>query len=89
MVALIGVAMPGFAQITGGTISGRVIDASDAAIPGALITIQNQATGQTRNVNTNEKGFYNAPNLPPGRYNATSAQPGFGDLVIGLRVPAQ
>jgi hypothetical protein len=54
------------AQTTGGSISGRVVDASEAAIPGARVTIQSQATGQTRILNTNETGFYNAPGLSQG-----------------------
>jgi hypothetical protein len=69
------------AQMTRGSIRGRVTDASGAPIPSATVTIQNQATGETRTLNTNEKGFYNAPSLLSGRYNATSAHTGFGDLV--------
>jgi hypothetical protein len=80
-IILLGASSSALAQMTGGSISGKVTDASDAAISSATITIQNQATGQTRTLNSNEKGFYNAPSLSPGRYNVTSAQAGFGDLV--------
>jgi hypothetical protein len=81
MLVLMGVCASALAQMTGGSISGMVTDAFDTAIPGATVTIQSQATGQTRILNTNEKGFYGAPSLPPGRYNVTSSHTGFGDLV--------
>jgi len=42
IILLLGVSTPALAQMTGGSMSGRVTDASDAAIPGASLTIQNQ-----------------------------------------------
>jgi len=81
ILVLLGVFYSALAQTTGGCMRGRVTDASGAVIPGATVTIENQATGQTRTLNTNEKGFYNAPSLSPGLYNARSAHTGFGDLV--------
>src|SRR5580658_4200002 len=81
ILVLLGVLHSALAQMTGGSISGRVTDASSAVIPGATVTLENQATGQTRTLNTNEKGFYNAPSLSPGLYSAISAHTGFGDLV--------
>jgi len=77
----LGIFSPVLAQMTGGSISGKVTDASDAAIPGATLTIQNLATGETRTLHSNEKGFYNAPSLSPGIYHVTSAHAGFGDMV--------
>src|SRR5882724_10392028 len=81
ILVLLGLSSAALAQMTGGSISGRVTDATDAALAGATVTIQNQATGQTRSLNTNEKRYYNAPSLEPGRYNTTAAHTGFGDLV--------
>src|SRR5579872_759424 len=54
-----------FAQMTGGTISGTVTDSSQAAIPGAAVSILNKETGDTRTVSANDKGFYSAPSLQP------------------------
>ena len=78
---MLGIFSPVLAQMTGGSISGKVTDASEAAVLGATLTIQNQATGETRTLHSNEKGFYNAPSLSPGIYNVSSAHVGFGDMV--------
>jgi hypothetical protein len=59
----LGIFSPVLAQMTGGSISGKVTDASDAAISGATLTIQNQATGETRALHSNERGFYNQTKL--------------------------
>src|SRR5213592_2283429 len=77
------------AQIAGGTISGVVTDTTGAVLPGAEVTILNQATGVTRRAVTNESGFYNAPNLLPGRYDLAITAPGFTNatekhLLIGV-----
>jgi hypothetical protein len=77
------------AQIAGGTISGVVTDTTGAVVPGAEVTILNQATGVTRRALTNERGFYNAPNLLPGRYDLAITAPGFTNateknLLIGV-----
>ena len=66
MLVLLGVSNSALTQTTGGSISGRVIDASDAGIPGAIVTIENLATGQARTMETNEKGFYSAPGVCAG-----------------------
>ena len=78
---LLGVSTPAPAQVTGGSISGRVTDASGAAVPGVTITIQNQVTSPSRTLRTNEKGFYNAPSLLPGCYTVSSSHAGFFELM--------
>src|SRR4029077_3138377 len=65
------------AQVTTGTISGVVQDASGAAIPGAMVTIKNVDTGTTRTLTTDAGGRYEAPNLPLGNYEVTGQQSGF------------
>jgi hypothetical protein len=65
------------AQVAGGTISGTVSDSSGRVISSVQITITNLATGVTRDVTTNEDGFYSAPNLLPGTYEAKFAAQGF------------
>lgn len=65
------------AQLTTGTISGTVTDASGAAVPGATVTIQNADTGITRNTTTGPTGRYEAPNLPVGRYEVRASSTGF------------
>jgi hypothetical protein len=55
-----------------GTIQGVVTDATGAALPGTTITIRNQDTGFQRVIVTNERGFYNAPFVPIGKYKITA-----------------
>jgi len=70
-----------FAQVTGGTISGTATDPTQAAVPGAEVTILNQATGVTRKLTTNQQGVYSAPNLLPGNYTVTVSATGFASAV--------
>src|SRR6202030_489361 len=65
------------AQVAGGTISGTATDSSGRAINKVNITITHVATGVTRGVTTNDEGFYSAPNLLPGTYEAKFAMKGF------------
>ena len=65
------------AQLTTGTISGTVMDASGAAVPGAAIVITNVNTGITRNTTSGPAGRYEAPNLPIGQYEVRASLTGF------------
>src|SRR6266699_2400531 len=64
-------------QVAGGTISGTVTDSSGRVLGNVQITINNLATGVTRDVTTNDGGFYSAPNLLPGTYQAKFSAKGF------------
>ena len=80
------------AQVAGATLSGTVTDPSNAAVPNSNVSIKNIETGISRDVTTNEAGFYNAPNLSPGVYEVSASAPGFSKLVqtnITLAVGAQ
>ncbi len=65
------------AQVVGGTIAGRVTDATGALIPGAQVLIRNLDTGQQRNLTTNRDGVFSAPSQPVGSYSVTAEAPGF------------
>jgi hypothetical protein len=65
------------AQVTGGAISGTVTDVSTKVVPNVHILITNPATGVSREVTTNEVGFYAAPNLLPGTYEVKFTAEGF------------
>lgn len=67
-----------------GTILGRVSDASDAAIPGATVSIVNTGTGNTHQIKSNGAGEYEVPELQPGVYKVSVASPGFGMQVSTL-----
>ncbi len=80
------------AQVTGATLSGVVSDVKGAVIAQATVSIQNVATGTTREVTTNGDGFYSAPNLLPGRYQVKVSSPSFETVLqkgIQLTVGAQ
>lgn len=65
------------AQVTGGTISGTVTDSAGKVVTSARISIANVETGVSREVTTNDEGFYSAPNLLAGTYNVKFIAPGF------------
>src|SRR5260370_1827713 len=75
------------AQVAGGTISGTVSASSGRVINNVQITITNVATGVTRDVTTNDEGFYSAPNLLPGTYEAKFSAKGFNtDVRKGIEL---
>lgn len=78
---------PAFAQSDAGTITGIVKDASGAVVATAQVTITNESTRFERRVQTNESGFFVAPNLPPGQYTVSVEMAGFKKFTTtGLRL---
>ncbi len=65
------------AQQTTGTITGSVIDAQGAAIPGVTITATSPTTGFTRTVVSDTDGTYRLSALPIGQYNLKAVLSGF------------
>jgi len=65
------------AQVNTGNLSGQVADATGAVIPGARLTIRDDNTGYTREVQTSSDGNYVFPDLPIGHYTITVEAPGF------------
>jgi hypothetical protein len=68
--------LPAAAQVTA-AITGRIEDASGAAIKGSAVTITNLETGATRAVTSNDSGVYRAPSLPVGPYQVKAEKTGF------------
>lgn len=62
---------------TTSAIIGQVTDATNAAIPGATVTISNPQTGNQRSAKTDEEGRFNFPQLRPGTYSAKAEADGF------------
>jgi len=58
-----------------------VVDEKGAAIPGAEVTVANMATGETRNVVSDDSGHYIVPLLPPGVYSVSITANGFKKFV--------
>lgn len=73
-IALLVCASPLWAQ-TGG-ISGKVLDASQAPVPDATVTLVVPSTGFTRTATTNAAGLYTFTYLQPGVYNVTASAKG-------------
>ncbi len=65
-----------------GSLSGTVTDASGAVIPGAEITVTNEANGLQRNLLSDGQGLYMFAQLPPGAYTLSAIQPGFQSVIV-------
>jgi outer membrane receptor protein involved in Fe transport len=65
------------AQQTSGGITGRVLDAQKAAVPGATVTASNASTGVRRSELTDSGGLYRISGLPVGSYDVTVELSGF------------
>src|SRR3954463_7840381 len=64
------------------TLSGSVVDASGAVIPGADITAKHTGTGLTYNAVSNGEGLFSLASLPVGTYTVTVTLQGFKTIVI-------
>ena len=65
-----------------GVLSGRVTDSTGGLIPGANVTITNEATKLSRVTVSDSSGFYTAPELPVGRYTVTGEKQGFKRMLL-------
>src|SRR4029453_1041962 len=84
VVVLIGAGM--FATVYGqvttvGSISGTVRDSQGAAVPKAEVRIQDEASGGSRTVVSDDNGFYLASSVPVGRYTISTSPQGFKKTV--------
>jgi hypothetical protein len=71
------VCMPSFAQTSTGRILGNVVDSSQGAVVGAIVTITDVDRGVARTLTTDSSGQYVAPDLTPGKYNVKVEAKGF------------
>ena len=65
------------AQSTLGTIRGTVFDQQQNIVPGVTVVVADEATGVTREAQTDTQGLYKVPNLRPGTYTVTASLSGF------------
>jgi len=82
-------ALPLYAQIDNGNITGRVTDSSTAVVVGAKVTLVQTNTNFETTTTTNGEGIYRSLNLRPGPYRITFVAPGFRTLVrdgVNLRI---
>ncbi len=82
------------AQTTTGSLSGTVIDQKESVVPGATVTLTNNATGAERTAETSSNGTFDFQALQPGTYIATVEAAGFKravvrDIVVSVASSAQ
>lgn len=75
VAAFIGV--PAQAQLTTGSVTGTVTDAQGAVIAKATVTLTNNDTGVTREVETNDQGAFAFDRVRPGMYTLRISSQGF------------
>ncbi|MBI3949033.1 MAG: TonB-dependent receptor [Acidobacteria bacterium] len=69
-------------EVTTVTLVGDVSDKTGAALPGAALTIKNQATGLARETTTNSSGQFTVSQLPAGRYDVSVELSGFKKAIV-------
>ena len=75
------------AQSAAGRLSGTVIDASGAAIPGAAVLVRNESTGVELRFETNAAGGYSAGALPAVFHTLEISADGFSSQILrGVKV---
>jgi len=65
------------AQTTTGSITGRIADSSQAAMPGVELAAASADTGLERRTTSNHEGLYTFALIPPGVYQVTAQAKGF------------
>ncbi len=81
LLAVLSLPSPARAQFDAATVLGRVVDQTGAAVPGATVTLTNQATGITATTVTNTSGDYQFLNVRIGTYRIEAELPGFSKAV--------
>jgi hypothetical protein len=77
------------AQVLYGSLSGTVEDSTGAVVPGASVTVTDQATGRSKEATTTNDGIYVIPDVSAGSYTLTVAARGFRtsqtrDVVVSI-----
>ena len=73
-----GITTAAHAQVTTSEVQGYVTDSSSFPVSGAMVTLNNNATGLTRTATTDASGGFSVRNLPVnGTYNVTIAADGY------------
>jgi hypothetical protein len=73
--------LPLYAQQTGASITGHIIDPSAAAVSGATIHLTSTTTGAVYTAGSDSAGLYQLPFVPIGTYTLTVEKQGFKKYV--------
>jgi len=72
---------PAHAQSVYGSVFGTVTDSTGAVVPGATVTVTDEAKGTVETATTNEAGDYNVGHLVPDTYDVKVDAKGFKSFV--------
>lgn len=79
-------------QVTGGAVTGTVLDSNGGAVVGATVLLHDKTRGQEHTAETTSAGSYSFPNVQTGTYTITVTATGFakatGDVVVSLNQTA-
>ncbi|HUG52278.1 MAG TPA: carboxypeptidase regulatory-like domain-containing protein [Vicinamibacteria bacterium] len=76
LLFVLGLAPSAWAQFAS-AIEGTVTDPSGGVVPGATVTVSNEATGVAQTVQTTSAGYFRVPALPGGLYTVRVSLQGF------------
>src|SRR5688572_12835507 len=82
LVAVVCCAVSAFAQGGTGQLSGNVVDANGAVVPGATVKLTSGGTSQEREAVTNDSGDFVFTLLPAGVYKLEITAAGFRTVVV-------
>src|SRR6478672_8477451 len=92
LLVLCVLAAAAFAQVTGGAVTGTVVDPNGAVVSGAKVLLPDKARGLEYTAETTSAGSYSFPNVQTGAYTITVTAAGFGqatgELVVSLNQTA-
>jgi outer membrane receptor protein involved in Fe transport len=74
--------LAGAAPALAATVTGTVVDASGAPVPGAAVSVA--SGGQERRVTTGDAGTFEVSDVPEGEVQVRARAPGFADAVVTL-----
>ena len=81
IACLLAIGIDGLAQEFTGSIYGRIVDPSNALLPGVSITLEGAAIQGQRTAESEANGSYRILNLPPGEYRVTYQKARFKKIV--------
>jgi len=92
IAALVAFAVPAAGQVTGGAVTGTILDPNGGAVTGATVLLKDKARGLEHTAETTSAGSYSFPNVPTGTYTMTVTASGFseasGEVVVSLNQTA-
>jgi hypothetical protein len=72
---------PAAAPVSGATVHGMVVDADDALIPGAAVTLTSASGKSPQTATSKSDGTYSFRGVAPGTYSVSATAPGFNTFV--------